>query len=329
MPDARVPGQAVYDPAFYEHCGQKVARVFCGLDGVAALYRFGHVSAPGNSDLDFLFVVENHAVNMGTAIAQAFDREFTAEELWVVRQHDPMVLNRELAPELAYIRPATGLVRLHGPDIAFLEVAEPEHVAIKLAELLLTYYPYMLLTPPELTRWPLQFINAYKFVLQQAEVLGLDVERDCIDRMLERNQELRRRCRELAPEEVRRHYLRTYPFLAAHARHVEQELAQALQERFGLRPGARPRAVWHHGRVFSDQLEYRHHPLALYPLFARPESLPAPLRAAAEGNLKRMRRYRDVVRSACNGMGLYTPWYFVRLKKRRYVQGFLRNLCWS
>lgn len=328
MTDARPPSEVVYDPAFYAACSSKIVEVFSRLEHVVSIYGFGNVSAPGNSDLDFIFFVEDQAKNVGTRFDRAFAEHFSAEELWLVRQHDPMVLSWELAPDLKLIRPVTGLTRLHGPAVEFREAEGREHSIVKLAELLLTYYPYCLLTPPELVRWPLQIVNAYRFVLALAEDIGVEFEQEAVRHLMERNRELRRNCRNTPPEEVEHHFMRAYPFVVAHARHVEHELERLLFERFDAGAWADTTTRWYHGRIFSRKLAWNHHPVALRPLFAATGRLPDGLRRAAEDNMQRMGRYRECVVKSCNGMGLYTPWYFIPLKKRRYIQGAWRNLKW-
>jgi len=329
LADAFPPTQAVYDRGFYEACSSKFVSIFSSLKPVVSVYGFGKISAPGNSDLDFIIFVEDNARNVGSLFNDAFAEHFSTEELWLVREHDPMILSMDLAPELKFIRPVTGLTRLHGPRVDFLEPEGQEHSVVKLAELLLTYYPYNLLSPPELVRWPLQMIHMYRFILALAEDVGLDFEQETIRGLLARNQELRLNCRTVAWEEIERHYMRTYPFLVGHARHVEHELECLLVERFGAREWAVDKTRWHHGRIFSRKLAWNHHPISFYSLFADVERLPDGLRRAAEGNRQRMARYQECVAKTCDGMGLYTPWYSIPLKRKRYIQGGCRNLMWT
>ena len=55
--------ERIYSYKFYEECSEKIVRTFSSLPGIVSIYQFGNVRAPGNSDIDILFIVDDDAVD--------------------------------------------------------------------------------------------------------------------------------------------------------------------------------------------------------------------------------------------------------------------------
>ena len=167
------------DDNFYEECVNKVLSKFKGEEGIHSIYKFGSVSAPGISDIDLLFVIEPRE-KVAERIFNVFETQFTEEEKYVVYQFHPLILTRDLCPELHIIRKTTNLIHLCGETQKFPDLEDIYVKFSQLIDLLVHYYPGFLIIDNHIHdhRLGLQYINAFKYPLALyhdiSEKFGLD-----------------------------------------------------------------------------------------------------------------------------------------------------------
>lgn len=152
---------------FYEYCIEKVNRIFSGFDDITSIYQFGTVSAPGNSDIDLMFVVKNNK-NIFDKYYNAFKTQFTPNEQYIVFKHHPTVISENIASYINYLLPYKNISKIYGKDIKFREISNPYIKFGLLVELLIYISPKKLplkINQPEDLRTHLQVIKSISYTI--------------------------------------------------------------------------------------------------------------------------------------------------------------------
>jgi len=326
----------IYSLNFYEDCCQKVVSTFKGFHDILAIYRFGQVAAPGNSDIDFVLVVKKRK-NIGHLIKKTFEDKFNRTEQYIVYQHDPMILTESLMPHIHMIRSASNLTLLHGRPIRIENSSNDEMNIIQLIELVIQYSPRMFKADvPEWYRWPLQVINAYKFILEKATALGFSDPDPVVGDILNQNDNMRTNFRKVTQDHIRQFCARAFAILEDHVLKIEHWLESELIQRYAswkmgsrnykvknivlknkenkyLTALAQKRQICIHSGVFS-------------PLFFKINNLPPPIRKEAARRSAILRSYIQFLYNECNDVGLYRPWHLPAFTTTKRLNHYLTNI---
>jgi predicted nucleotidyltransferase len=161
---------------FYERTLEKVSKIFSNYDEIYSIYQFGSIHAPGNSDVDLIFVIKDD-IPLFNRIIDTFKTKFTQDERFIIYQHSPFVIPLELAPNLNFLLPCSNLIKIYGKSIEFKKVENPYTKLAIFIELLI--FTSLIRIPKTINKiedlvFPLQKINTIKHIIG----LYLDLEQE-------------------------------------------------------------------------------------------------------------------------------------------------------
>ena len=149
--------------SFYETCLDKLVEKFSNISGILAIYQFGSINAIGNSDIDLIFVIEPDK-NVSSKIFQTFEDKFSSKEKYVLYQHTPLIIGKEIIENINYVRKCKNVRLLYGENYTFNNVDDVLVLLYMLIDLLVEYYPFIFLGVGSSPRSEFQYINAFRYV---------------------------------------------------------------------------------------------------------------------------------------------------------------------
>lgn len=327
----------VFDIDFYKQCEEKVASVFSRESAVVGIYKFGYVGAPGCSDIDLLFVV-NEEEGIGNKILKIMATNFSESEKYHLLMHSPMVLNEFLAERVNFIRPASDLQHVSGRKISIKDNITKEVHAIQLAELLVQYYPMALIKTPRSSRWCLALINAYKHIIEIARNIGYKLSDEELEAGLASNDGFRQSFQLVDDAAIANHFGRVSAVIIRHSYELKDWLLQSLMSEYESWPNSSKNRVI--GRNYfcadkdtkgllrfflrRDRLFFQ--PSGLESLFFDVHELPDPIRQIATMRKELINTYSEFLYGRANGVGLYFPWTAVPETAKRRFLAFVLNV---
>ncbi|MFC2034053.1 hypothetical protein ACFLTT_01430 [Chloroflexota bacterium] len=158
---------------FYQKTLEKALEIFVLLEGIRSIYQFGNISAPGNSDIDLLFVIDDDE-SVSREIFNSFETKFSNEEKYIIYEHAPLITGKNIIENIHYIRKLGNLVHLYGEQYIFNDIKDKWIKLYQLVELMIQYYPIVYYNNADHPlRWRFQLINAFRFTWNQLlEVLN-------------------------------------------------------------------------------------------------------------------------------------------------------------
>lgn len=333
----------IFKGEFYEYCCDKVISIFSSLKEIISIYRFGSIQSLGNSDIDFIFVVKK-TKDIGNRIVESFKNNFTNTELYIIFQHDPMILTESLMPYVYYIREPSNLNFLYGKPFDIENNINRQILCMQLAELIIGYYHTLSLKLfPEVFRWPLQIINVYKFILKKAINLGYVLKSEKVENILYQNKIFRESFHQVKSDQIISFSRYAFPILRSHAASIEEWLALKLKSIYI--PWPLPKKNYRRlNKIFlCEENEYinylarkrniKFHSTVFTPLFFEPEHLPHSIRFDVLKRLSILQKYQNFLYNECNNVGLYRPWFLsprtLNCQLHSYMTTFLVNYKYS
>jgi hypothetical protein len=161
---------------FYEKTLEKVSKIFSNYDEIYSIYQFGSTHAPGNSDVDLIFVIKD-GIPFFNKVIDTIKTKFTQDERFIIYQHFPFVIPLELTPNLNFLLPCSNLIKIYGKSIEFHKVKNPYTKLAIFIELLI--FTSLIQIPRTINKiedlvFPLQKINTIKYIIG----LYLDLEQE-------------------------------------------------------------------------------------------------------------------------------------------------------
>lgn len=156
-------------------------RRFSGHPDVKAVYRFGSVSSPGISDLDYIMVLNEEVRRPNDFEVHSWCQN--SKMKYVAACHDLFLVNADIFRHYEWLRPLLNLRLLQGeacPQSA-IPIAPRWQAYFLLPELVATYYPETFEISKHRVhsaRFYLQALNAFKIPLGMARDLGFVVPTD-------------------------------------------------------------------------------------------------------------------------------------------------------
>lgn len=158
------------DLNFYEFCINKIRQEFSLVSGIISIYQFGTIHAIGNSDIDLCFVIDEFNCS-NDKIHEILVNKFTIEEQYLIYEHSPLILNKELFKKIQLIRPANSLTLISGQNLTYQKDIIKNDFAVKFILVIELFSTINNPFNPESgkilheTRLALQIMNAIKYPL--------------------------------------------------------------------------------------------------------------------------------------------------------------------
>ncbi|GAB4324662.1 MAG: hypothetical protein Kow0069_30370 [Promethearchaeota archaeon] len=351
-PDLEDPHRPYLRREFYDRCLEKLASTFGSDRDVEAVYQVGTVRAPGNSDLDLVFVVRPGVSKFDDVVATLAEK-FTTNERHVVYQHHPFVLPAQLARGVAHARPVGEPVKVFGADVEFERVEDLDELTYVVVELsAFTQVP----RPPDpgvgdawTYRRPLQAVNAachffelYERVARHLEIAS-SINFSAIAGLKRLNDRVRRSYLSGGVRRVAAHLERAWRFLDSKLWVARLELAARLRQlllvdwrrrgldvrlpavaTFGGHYFVRDRKVLVSVTKWRDRLKepewayFSYLPVEFYYFFAAPELLPKNLARGVARRNEYLDQYLDYTTRFNGGRNLYAPFWYGRREEDRF-----------
>jgi len=166
---------------------------FSKYHNVKSIYRFGFLSSPGISDLDFIIVLDDPLTEPKEGLSY---KGFSATQKYIFTNTPPIYLNEELFKKYPYVLPFQGLELLHGMDINQIVPENKKASALLItAEICTLFYPRVFLRLLFASKFDIRrallILNALKYPMKMiAEYTSMDGSwRDFLDHMHSLRQE--------------------------------------------------------------------------------------------------------------------------------------------
>lgn len=312
-----------YTLAHYDACLSKLKDVFASIQGVYSIMQFGSINAPGNSDIDLIFVIEEDGA-VYQEVLQEFEIRFTNEEKFLIYQHQPYFVPESVIDKINVIRPCSNIRTLYGKDYPIQNTFGIYHNIYLLVELLTNYYPTYL-TSFSNVRVNLQIINAFRYLFDIYEELashfGLNTSFAGEVRVLLKNNNDIRRAEGVSLEEI-------HGFIEMSRKklfNVVFEMLDQIDNMLGEyieRKHIPSGPIVYRGKVFSEKkkrlyvfkflgrtFNLMHYPRNFYYIFGEPENLMPVLRESVEERNESLYEYQRFCSKCTVGTHFYLPWW--------------------
>ncbi len=236
-PSYQNPFRPYLDYEFYEKCIHKIQKLFSNIDEIIAIYRFGSIKAPGNSDIDLIFVVKNN-IQVYDKIVYCLKTRFTSNEKFIVFQHKPFVITEDIAKNLNYILPCEEITKIYGKDIIFNIISNPYVKLAMLIELLIFTKPIpfpVLVNIQEDFAKSLQQINTMNYIMKQyLEIIdyfdiGSEISFKYLRELLKKNDYIRKNMYTLPLNSIKTHIDNSCLIMRNYLLRIKLEIAHFIE----------------------------------------------------------------------------------------------------
>ncbi len=329
---------------FYKTCIRKIEIVFSKYNQIISVYKFGSIEAPGNSDIDLIFIIKNNIPFYDT-IQTLFYSHFSPEERYVVFQHKPFVIPENLSGYINYILPCNNLQKIYGKDIIFKEVSDPYVKLYILIELIIFSSPRRfpkVAIKFEKIREFLQIINTIKFLIKMYNnvtnqfnfVSNIDFQ-PAINK-LKKNNEIRKDMYNYELGKLKEHINESYSILSNLLFKMKISLSkfiekQVLNEKFihwkekypVLKLGSYLFLTDNTKIIKTNNLKFKqniYNPWSLYFFFQQSHFLKFNFYKGVRKRNNILIKYLNYTLKFNNGLNLYVPFWFDISIKIRFIQ---------
>src|SRR3989338_3806340 len=146
----------------YERVLDKIRRKAEKTKEILSVYTFGHVSVPGISDIDLIFVLKE-----GSRLPSFLRRTYTDKDSSYLVFHPFFIITEDIMKNMRYIYPNSNFIKIYGKEIAIHTPSKSELKKIKTcltADVILRHFPvdylYILLSKRLNDRMVLVRLNA-------------------------------------------------------------------------------------------------------------------------------------------------------------------------
>lgn len=307
-----------YTMDHYDNCLSRLKDVFASCEGIRSIMQFGSISAPGNSDIDLIFVIEEDAA-VYQDVLHRFETQFSDSEKFLIYQHQPYFVPEPLINKINIIRPCSNIRNIYGNEYPIQEEFGIYHSVYLLVELLTNYYPSYL-TSFSSIRLNFQIINAFRYLLgiynEVASHYGLSTSfAGEVNALLKKNNEMRR-TEEVFSKDTHRFIEMSQKKLFD----VVFEMFNQINSMLGECLTAGP--MIYRGKIFSGKkkrlyvfkclgrtFNLMHYPLNFYYLFGDQTSLSKELRESIEERNEYLYNYQKFCLNYTGGTFFYLPWW--------------------
>lgn len=310
----------------YEQCVLKLKDVFDGYKGIHSIMQFGNVSAPGQSDIDLIFVIDNDS-KIYKNILKSFEVNFTEAEKHLIYQHQPYFIPENIVSKINAIRPCSNIKYIYGKQYEIQDKFDIYHKVYLLVELLTNYYPPYLTMFSDI-RLNLQVINAFRFVLDLyraiARTFGLsNTFYEQVGGILKKNDHIRtaedfdRTSAESFIKISQKQLIDVIFLMFEQLDHVLEKCMDS--ENISVS------CIVYKGKIFSKKqkkfyvlkiagrtFNLMHYPLRFYYLFGECDCLIDDLRKNIEERNQVLETYKNFCQNYTNGNVFYLPWWMTR-----------------
>jgi hypothetical protein len=297
--------------------------VFASSKGIRSIMQFGSISAPGNSDIDLIFVIDEDALVYQDVLHQ-FETQFSDSEKFLIYQHQPYFVAETIINKINIIRPCSNIRNIYGKEYQIQEDFGIYHDVYLLVELLTNYYPSYLTSFSHI-RLNLQIINAFRYVFdiyqEVASHYGLSTSfAGEVNALLKKNNDMRR-TEEVSSEDTRRFIemsqKKLFDVVFEMFNQIDIMLGECLNGE-GLTAGP----MIYRGKIFSGKkkrlyvfkclgrtFNLMHYPLNFYYLFGDTAGLSRELRESIEERNEHLYNYQKFCSNYTGGTFFYLPWW--------------------
>ncbi len=307
----------------YDTCLSKLKDVFASCEGIHSIMQFGSINAPGNSDIDLIFVIEEDAL-VYQEVLHRFETQFSDSEKFLIYQHEPYFVPKTIINKINIMRPCSNIRNICGKEYPIQEKFGIAHYVYLLIELLTNYYPAYLTSFSNI-RLNHQIINAFRYLLEiyqeVASHYGLSTSfAGEVNVLLNKNNDMRG-SEEVSSEDSRRFIemaqKKLFEVIFEMFNQIDIVLGESLN---GAGKIVGPKV--YRGKIFSEKkkrlyvfnclgrtFNLMHYPLKFYYLFGDLAGLSRELRESVEERNENLYNYQQFCLNYTNGTFFYLPWW--------------------